>query len=418
MLFQAVLDSSYDSVQEAILFTDSSDYVTNDQASHTLARFDANSYYVLKITKPDSSTYTFSNQSGASFSIPSASLNILDSALVLGDSDTSGTYTVTLYSIPSWSEEETYNASENDTVAYDGFLWQCENEGVTSEPIIGSTDWTIISVSSVNAKYYETDLLAVTKSEPANTGDFYTTFVDSEGILGIEVDSECSQISITDNSNYSNAEVGHGQANFSDYRFIRITKPNGEYYYMSSIDFDDIDVDQTINPADAGGNTFYYQFNDDDKDGVYVFEMCNYPTWDAEVAYENDDLVVVFYNGELYRLITDSTGNIPSEVGSLYWELYELDNPEDEYTTRYCTCARIAVLCINTYKCYQELTRDAFCAISEDFCNDDSLCKNKKFLQTIKLRILIDEIGYAVNRQAWNEVVDIFNLIYNICGCR
>ncbi len=418
-MFQAVLTSSYNSTQEAILIADASDYVTNGQASHILPRFDADSFYMVRILKPDSTTYTFSNQSGASVAIPSASLNVLDTALILSDSDISGNYSVTLYSIPAWSDEETYSSADNDTVFYLGIVWECNDTGVNSTPAMGNADWSIVTYSSVDSKYYETDVLSITKTNPAGTGDFYSSFVDSDGILNTTVDSECSHIELIDSSNYDNAEVGHSRSDFSDYRFIRITTPTGGYYYMSSVDFDDLEIDQSISPASSNNDSFYYLLDPDtDKDGVYIFEMCNYPTWGDGYAYETGDLVVVFYEGELYKLLQNSTGNLPNEADSLYWELYELTNPDDEYLTRYCTCAKIAVLCLNTYKCYQELTRDAFCAISEDFCNDDVLCKNKKLLNVIKLRILIDEVGYAVNRNAWHEVVDIFNLIYKICGCR
>ncbi len=420
-MFQAALTSSYDLSQETILFSDSSDYVANGQPSHLLALFNADSYYSLRIVKPDSSVHTFSNQTGATTAIPSASLNVLDSSLVLGDSDVSGSYTLTLYSVPSWSALQTYSSADSDSVFYLGYLWVCNDVGVTSTPSIGNPDWSVISLTSLGSKYFETDVLTVVKSAPAATGEFYSSLVDSDGILNVTVDSECSHIEIIDSSNYNNAETGHSLSDFSDYRFIRMTKPTGEYYYFSSVDFSDIVVDQVISPADSGNNTFYYQLDPElDKDGVYIFEMCNYPTWNDLSAYEYDanNIVVVFYEGELYKLIADSTNNLPNETNSVYWELYELTDPEDEYNTRYCTCSKIAVLCLNTYKCYQELTRDAFCAISEDFCNDDMLCKNRKLLQVVKLRILIDEIGYAVNRNAWNEVVDIFNLIYKICGCR
>lgn len=420
-MFQASLTSSYDSTQEAILIADSSDYtVGNGQPSHLLARFDANSFYRAQVLKPDLTTYSFSNQTGSTISIPSASLNVLDTALILTDSDISGNYTVTLFSVPSWDEFETYSSADNDTVFYSGVLWVCQAVGVTSTPAVANPDWSIVSYSSLGAKYRDTEVLAVVKSEPAGTGEFYTSFTDSTtGILGISVDDQCSSIQITDNSNYNNAEVGHSRSDFSDYRFIRMTKPTGEFYYFSSVEFDDITIDQVISPASSDNDDFFYILDNElDKDGVYKFEMCNYPTWDDEVTYETGELVVVFYEGELYRLLSESQGNLPNEADSEFWELYELADPEDEYETRYCTCSRIAVLCLNTYKCYQELTRDAFCAIREDFCNDELLCKNKKFLDTIKLRILIDEVGYAVRRQAWTEVEDIFNLIYKICGCR
>jgi len=421
-MFQAVLDFSYDPTEQAILIADLTDYVANGEPEHSLARFNQDSYYMVRIEKPDSTVHVISNQPGADTAIPSASLNILDTALVLTDSDPSGTYYVNLYSVPAWSDEESYGSAITgaDTVFYQNTLWQSVNASVTSTPAVGNPDWAIKTRSTLQSKYRsESEGFPVTIASPTATGRFATSFVDLDGILNVTVDDECSHIEMIDSSTYDNGEVGHSRSDFSDYRFIRITKPTGEYYYMSSIAFDDLTVDQSIFPASSNNDSFYYLLDPDvDKDGVYIFDMCNYPTWGARYAYETTNTVIVFYNGELYKLLQNSTGNLPDEVDSVYWELYELTDPADEYLTRYCTCAKIAVLCLNTYKCYQELTRDAFCAITEDFCNDDVLCKNKKLLNTIKLRILIDEVGYAVNRNAWHEVVDIFNLIYKICGCR
>lgn len=416
-IFQAAITSSYDSIQEAILISDSSDYITNSQPTHALARFDGNSFYRIEITKPDSSTFIWTNQSGGDVTIPSPSLNVFNSAHVLLPADGSGSYVNKVYSVPSWSDEDPYNQSDNDTVFHVGYFWEAQSNGVVSEPSVGNTDWSIVSMSSLNAKYVAEETLEITKSA-VGSGSFSTTFVDSEGVLGVSVSSNCGSIQITDNSNYLNDEAGHAQSDFSDYRLIVMTKPSGETYYFSSIDFEDIEENQIISPASSGNNDFFYLFDSEiDKDGVYEFKMCNYPTWNPLADYSNNKETIVFYNGELYRALTASSGVIPEGDLTGSWELYVLLDPEDEYTTRYCTCAKIAVLCIDTYDCYEKMVHSAYCLIDTDYCNDDLLCGNKVLLDTVKLRILIDSIDYAVNRQAWADVKKMFTHIYNICGC-
>ena len=282
---------------------------------------------------------------------------------------------------------------------------------------MANSDWTLTTFNSLGSKYVAEETLSISKSAEGS-GEIGTSFVDSEGSLTITVDETCSSITIVDSSNYLNGEDGHSRADFSDYRFIKMTKPSGELYYFSSIDFADIDENQVIQPASSGNDTFTYTFDYDlDEDGVYEFTMCNYPTWNDSSSYSATRDTIVFYNGELYKALLDSTGVIPEGDATGSWVLYELVDPEDEYTTRYCTCAKIAVLCINTYDCYEKMVHAAYCLIDTDYCNDDLLCGNKKLLDTVKLRILIDSIGYAVSRHAWEEAKEMFRHIKNICGC-
>jgi len=416
-IFQAAITSSYDSNQEAILIADSSDYITNTQPTHAQARFDANSFYRVEIEKPDNSMFVWSNQSGADVVIASPSLNVFNGSLVLLPSDGSGDYVNRVISVPSWNEEDPYNQSENDTVYHNGFFWEAQSDGVTTEPLAGSTAWSIVSISNLNAKYVAEETLSITKSATGD-GYFETKFVDSEGETTISVSSNCDSIEIMDSSLYLNDEAGHAQSDFSDYRFIRMKTPSGRLYYFSSVDFEDIVIDEIIQPASSGVNTFYYVFDEDiDTDGVYEFTMCNYPTWNDTSDYSNEQETIVFYNGELYRALLPSQGVIPQNDATGSWELYELTNPEDEYTSRYCTCAKIAVLCLTTYDCYEKMVRDAYCKIDTDYCNDDLLCDNKTLLETVKLRILIDSVEFGVNNNAWEEVENHFVLITNICGC-
>ena len=99
----------------------------------------------------------------------------------------------------------------------------------------------MISKGDLGTKYTSTNTLTITKSA-RGTGYFGSSFKDTLGASSVSVDSGCSTITVTDSSNYLNDEAGHAMSDFSDYRFITITKPNGSLYYASSLDFDDIEI--------------------------------------------------------------------------------------------------------------------------------------------------------------------------------
>ena len=176
-IFQAAITSSYNSNQEAILIADSSDYAGNSQATHALGRFDASSFYRVEVSKPDNSTFIWSNQTGADVMITSPSLNVFNGSLVLLPADGSGNYINKVISVPSWTDEDPYNLSEDDTVYHDGYFWAVTAETISTEPTIGNTDWAIVSMSSLNAKYVAEETLSITKSAVGN-GSFSSSFVD------------------------------------------------------------------------------------------------------------------------------------------------------------------------------------------------------------------------------------------------
>jgi hypothetical protein len=420
--FQASVINTYDADQDSLILTDKSNYATTTQVdTHAQEDFDQDSFVELKVTKPDNSTLIYSNQNTADVRITTPSKIIPTIGYKLEDADPAGDYTATLTVVPSWNDTDPtarYDASGLDVVYHDDQFWKATQDNlVGSEPSASNTDWDLVSKDDVGDKY-QVDVKASVSRTPVGTGSFKSTFYDTAGSYGISVTSGCGSIEITDNSNYLNGEAGHAQSDYSDYRFIMIKKPNGSLYYMSSIDFEDLTEDQTILPASSGTNSFYLPLDHSlDKDGVYEVTMCNYPTWNSSAAYTNNNLTVVFYDGNLYKLLQASTNNLPDEANSVYWELYELTDPEDEYDTRYCTCGKIAVLCISTYDCLEKLLHAAYCKVDSDYCNDDLLCGNKALLDYVKLKVLVDSIGKAMRNSAWAEAKNMFNMVYNICGC-
>lgn len=246
--------------------------------------------------------------------------------------------------------------------------------------------------------------------------NFKSSLIDpTTGLNTLVVNDTCSVLTFTDTSNFdTNDQDGHDRSDFTDYRRVVITTGDGSTYIMSSIAGSD--VDEIIATASTTNDTINFNFREDiDIDGLWDVKICNYPTWNNTVAYTSG--VIVFYDGNLYQALSATTIAAAPDVTTAEWELYEpLDG--EELLTPYCTCEKIAVLCISLLKCKESLVHEAFCLISSDFCNDDVLCKNKKFLNATKMHLLMSAMEYSMNRRAWSEVEEQFNLMKTICNCR
>jgi hypothetical protein len=246
--------------------------------------------------------------------------------------------------------------------------------------------------------------------------NFKTSLIDlTTGLNTLVVNSTCTSLAIEDTSNFdTNDQDGHARSDFSDYRKIVITTGDGRSIYtMCSIDGDD--VDEVIGLPSASIDNFNFNFREDiDEDGLWNVVICNYPTWNNSVAYGINN--IVFYDGLLYQAISATTIGANPDVTTAEWALYE-PTAEEELLTPYCTCEKLAVMCISLLKCKEKLVHEAFCLISNDFCNDDMLCKNKTFLNATKFHLLQNAMIYSINRRAWTEVEDQFNLMKSICNC-
>ncbi len=246
--------------------------------------------------------------------------------------------------------------------------------------------------------------------------NFLSSLIDPvSGLNTLEMDSGCSVLSFTDQGNYdTNTQAGHARANFSNYRRAVITTGDGSTYIMSSVAA--ADVDETIPTASTGTDLINFTLRDSDIDGVYTVRLCNYPTWDNTLQYPAGEIVFSTKTNELFVANTLTPITTPPDQAS-EWDLYEPVG-DDELLTPYCTEQKIAVLCRNILECKEKLVHEAFCLVDSDFCNDDILCKNKKFLDSVKMLVLISAMNDSVNRQAWNEVESQMNLLKTICSCK
>lgn len=401
-----------------LIIQDSSNYTGNTQSGHSQSDF--SSFFKVKITRPNTTTYVYDAQGNGDVVVNNPSTTIFNRIYNFNNpNDANGTYGVKLYSVPTYNATASYTSSTNDVVYYNGILWAA----VTVAPFSGSTpsmtntDWVAINENTLEVsypRYYTTTNVVVTCLTPTI---FQASLIDQTTKRNsIDVDTACSKLTIVDNANYTtNSEVGHTLSDFSDYIRIEITNPDNDVYVMSSVT--GTDVDETIQVPSTGVHTFNHLFSDTDTDGIYTVTICSYPTWDINYAYiyPTGHIIVVYFNGILYKLLADSTGDQP-DVSPTQWEVYQPSNA-DNLLTRYCTVEKLIILCRSILSCYETIVHKAFCEIDSDFCNDDILCKNRDFLNATKMNLLLEQIEFSVDRQQWNEIEKIIDLMKSICNC-
>jgi hypothetical protein len=233
-----------------------------------------------------------------------------------------------------------------------------------------------------------------------------------DGCPATTVDCDCTKISFSDTSNYSNSIPGHNPEFFTTRKFT-ITRPDGTTYILGTAGTPD--VDQVIPPHFNSSNNFVYEFVDSDVDGVYEIELCTYPDWQDDVLYQSYSNTIVNRNGKLYKVIATNSNADPSlSSNSIYWSEYTCDGDCDK--TRYCTKERIVVLCISLLKCYKSLVKSALCEVDAAPCAKN-LCDNKKFMDAMKFKVTLDAVEFSACDEKWDLVKDQVDLLKSICCC-
>jgi len=387
---------------------------TNDQAvTHAPATFDT--FFKVKVTKPDTTQYIYSAQAGGDALAQSPSNAIFSAIYNFQSSDINGTYAVSILSVPTFQPGQSYSNADSDVVYWNGDLWAADTVASTNTPAVADPHWDLIDEPTLEAgypKYTESNNIVVSCLATVN---FRASIEDITGENTIEVLSGCLGLSVTDMSNYANNNnSGHVLSDFSEYIRISVTRPDNSAYILSSVPA--TDVDESIGVPSTSNGTYNFLFQDDiDQDGIYTVRMCVYPTWNVAASYTTGVLNVVSYNDVLYKAILPSTGSQPDLVPT-DWEVYA-PTLDEEILTRYCMEHKVVVLCLDINECNEQLVHKAFCEINNDFCNDDMLCKNRDFLNATKLLMLKNAMVYSINRSAWNEVEQQMNKMRIICNC-
>ena len=230
--------------------------------------------------------------------------------------------------------------------------------------------------------------------------------------------TDCSSINVTDHSNYTTStENGFDAINvYLHYRKIIITHQSGAIFTMSSLP----GGDQLIPTASTGTQVVTYTIGF--GDGVYSFQMMNIPTWVTGIQYANTNYNTlgseIVYNptdGLLYENI-DTTGTNASHQPDLSPTWWRVISEADALNSRFSTTEKISVYC-DANSCYMNNVVAANCGITSSGCNDDLLCKNKNFMNAMKLSCLIDGIIWASEKGDFDLAETYFNSIAIICNC-
>lgn len=372
----------------------------------------------LVVTNPDAIEYVMDSVDSPPVSdelidAPSTGVGADTVQYNFNTNDGNGTYEVEMFTVPTYQANTFYNVDDDHIVYYNGGFYRTTTNANSTDPTF-LINWVLVDYAYLRttSKYYVSTSVVV---NCLTSSTYQTSLYDTtDDTYSVEIVPDCSGLRITDASNYStNTEGGHNLSDFSEFRTITIVRPNGTEYIMSSLS--SIDPDEAISAPSSGNQSFTYNFEDGvDQDGRYQIKICSYPTWRNDAAYTINGITVVYYNGTLYKLLLANTGNQP-DVSPTYWEEYDLDEV-DEYLTRYCYIANVAVLC-DISECRQRLLHEAFCLMNTNHCNDDVLCKNPKFLAATKLLVLTEAMSISMSNHQWNEVDDQFNLMRVICNC-
>lgn len=206
-------------------------------------------------------------------------------------------------------------------------------------------------------------------------------------------------------------EGGHDAADFTKYIKITITDQNDSSYIFTSYPdpttglYGDMEIDP---PSVTANISVTYSLSS--GDGVYFISLCVVPTWNALDTYQkNDDYVI--YGTKFYKCIQTGLGNVP-DTATAYWT----EVAETDLSNKYCTSGNAVVIC-NLNKCIEDSTLDAFCTAREYLCDDDLLCKNKRFLKAMKLYVLREAITVSNARGAYRDIKEAIRLTKSLCKC-
>jgi len=221
-----------------------------------------------------------------------------------------------------------------------------------------------------------------------------------------DVTIQSGVVTIVDHSNYdTNTESGHAQSDFSSYKKIYVTDPDGTEYVFSTLG----DGDALINPPSGEVlpiSTVYTSTGD----GVYTMYLEAVPTWNAAASYVFADGHYVYYNTKLYKALQNSTNKDPI-TQTAYWEEVDAVDLPAKYRLEY----KFAIVC-DLETCYQQATYAAMCAIESVSCKNN-LCCEPNFVNACKLSVLIYHVEVLAANSDWDRATTVINMGSQICSC-
>jgi hypothetical protein len=233
------------------------------------------------------------------------------------------------------------------------------------------------------------------------------------GSADVTLDTNCSIVTVVDHSDYAaSTEAGHLLADFTVFRQMKFTFPDGGH-----VIFDAQALPATWDaPSPSGTPSIALTLPAEAQDGVYTVELSVVPTHTSAVQYSytvsNPSMVWSPTEGKLYKAIQVVPALVPITDTS-YWEEITIE----DLSAKYQVSQNFSLVCRKLYQCYEKLVHEANCLVVDDECDDNLLCSNGTFLDAVKLRMLIDGIGYASAQAEWDKATVLTNSAKSICNC-
>ena len=216
-------------------------------------------------------------------------------------------------------------------------------------------------------------------------------------------------ISIKDYSNYdTNTESGHTQNDFSDLRIIKYILPDSSTYTISSLGTGDqitIPAKNAILPIQDIWNNYT------GGDGVWQAILYTVPTFNASAPYLFLSAHHIYYNGDVYKCINDTIGNLPTDP-HYFTKITNLD----DLPSKYRFSQKFSVEC-DSQICYINKLKQALCEGKEIGCDLEKLMFNRDYLIANKMLLILSSLNYLVSSQDWNSVKNDINHLRSICCC-
>lgn len=222
----------------------------------------------------------------------------------------------------------------------------------------------------------------------------------------IDITISNTVVSIKDHSNYSDdTEEGHYQADFTDYKKIRITTPINTEYVFSTLG----DGNELINTPDGETlpiETLYQSVGD----GVYNVVLEAVPTYNNNARYDLSETDHVYYNGLLYKAIQENCYLKNPATEPTYWQVVQAEDLPIKYRL-----SQNFVVCCGLKRCFVQQGYNVSCLIN--LSCDKAFCEDINIKNWFKLDMILEHIPDLVANNEWERITYLVNLGKQICGC-
>lgn len=225
----------------------------------------------------------------------------------------------------------------------------------------------------------------------------------------VDITDSNDVLTIKDHSNYESTEAGHTQSDFADFRLMKLVLPNGTVYWFSSLDSIEFEAlvgvsfDSAL-AAPAGEtlpmSTSYAYSTGDGQYWIYLYAL---PTYSSGAAYEVATNPYVYYSGDVWKALQDSTGQTPSE--GVYWtQVTDVDDLPSKYRL-----AKRIVLYSDQKEVWARRVYNAVVRNNSVGVTAEQLLRDEEWLDAMKMYMNISAIPVLMKVDAWTEVDIITN---------